>query len=157
MIRPTGASLVARIAAAVVCLTCASLLAAAVAGAATIVVYQKESLPTYETQLAGGQVQAVTINKRIRSLRVTLKSGAHVLVKYPPHHEPTYAAALQAKGVPTTVLKPAEAIKEVVKKPVHHKLRYIAAGILILVIVIVGVVLYVDRKRKRAIESGSAA
>jgi hypothetical protein len=152
MIRPTSSSITARIAAAVLCLACTSLLAAAVAGAAGIIVYQKESLPTYEQQLAGGQVQAVTINKRIRTLRVTLNSGLHVLVKYPPHHEPTYAAALQAKGVPTTVLKPAEAIKELVKKPVHHKIRYIAGGILLVVVVIVGVVLYVDRKRKRALE-----
>ncbi len=152
MIRPTRASLTAKIAASVLCLVCAPLFAAAVAGAAAVVVYQKESLPTYEAQLAGGQVQAVTINKRIRSLRVTLKSGAHVLVKYPPHHEPTYAAALQAKGVPTTVLTRSEAIKEVVKKPIHHKLRYIAGGILIVVIVIVGAVLYVDRKRKRTSE-----
>jgi hypothetical protein len=152
MTRSTSSSPIAKIAASVLCLTCAALLAAAVAGAAGVVVYQKESLPTYERQLAGGQVRAVTINKRIRSLRVTLENGLHVLVKYPPHHEPTYAAALQAKGVPTTVLKPTEAIKEVVKKPIHHKLRYIAAGVLLVVIVIVGAVLYVDRRRKRVPE-----
>ena len=51
-----------------------------------------------------------------------------------------------------TVLTPAEAASEVVnasKKPVHHKLRYIAGGILVVVIVVVGAVLIVNRKRGR--------
>jgi hypothetical protein len=51
-----------------------------------------------------------------------------------------------------TTLKPAEAAKEASKAPVHHKLRYIAGGILIAVIVIVGAVLLVDRRRKTAME-----
>ena len=45
------------------------------------------------------------------------------------------------------MLKPAQAAKEVPKKA--HKLRYIAGGILIVVLLVVGAVLYVDRKRKR--------
>jgi hypothetical protein len=125
------------------------LLSASAADAAAGVTYQPESYQQYEQQLAGGQIQSVTINKRIRSLRVTLKNGSYVLAKYKPKEEKQVAAALAAKHVSVTVLLPAEAAKEVVKKPVHHKLRYIAGGILIVVIVVVAAVLVIDRKRKR--------
>ncbi len=153
MIASTRASLTTRIAVLIASLACAWLLTAAVAaGAENAISYQKESYAEYEQQLAGGQIQAVTINKRLRSLRVTLKDGRYVLAKYSAHEEPTVAAALKAKGVPVTVLTPTEAVKEEKAKPVHHKLRYIAGGIVIVVIVIVGAVLFVNRKRRRDLE-----
>jgi hypothetical protein len=134
-----------------VCTTLALL--APLAGAAEgPVTYTHESLQAYEQQLAGGQIQAATFNKRVRSLHLTLKDGRHVLVKYAAHGEPALAAALAAKGVPVTIEKPAEAAKEAKKAPVHHKLRYIAGGILVAVIVVVGAVLLVDRRRKAAME-----
>jgi hypothetical protein len=148
MIATTRAFLTAKIAVCVALLACASLLPAAVAaGAAITVAYQNETFKQYEQQLAGAQIQSVTINKRLRSLRITLKDGRYVLAKYKAHEEPTVAAALEAKHVPVTALAPSEALKEVAKKPVHHKLRYIAGGILIVVIVIVGAVLYINRRR----------
>jgi len=114
--------------------------------------YAKESLSEYEHQLTAGQIAAATINKRIATVRLTLKNGEHFLVHYGKHQEPTIAAALAAKHVPVTLLKPAEQIAEAKKTPVHHKLRYIAGGILIAVIVVVGAVLLVDRRRKAAME-----
>ena len=114
--------------------------------------YEHESQAAYEKQLAAGQVQAATFNKRVRTIHVTLKDGRHMLVGYPPHQQPRFAAQLQAKHVPVTVLKPAEAIKEASKIPVHHKLRYIAGGILVAVIVIVAAVVLIDRRRKTAME-----
>ena len=114
--------------------------------------YVKETQAEYEQQLAGGQIAAATINKRIGTLRLTLKSGQHFLVHYGAHQEPTVAAALAAKKVPVTILKPAEQIAEAKKVPVHHKLRYIAGGIVIAVIIVVGAVLLVDRRRKAAAE-----
>jgi hypothetical protein len=154
MTQTTRASLTTKLAVAVACLACASLIpAAGAAGAVAVVHYQNESMTTYEQQLAGGQIQAATFNKRIRSLHLTLKDGRHVLVKYPPHQEPKLATALRAKGVPVTVLKATEAIKEVVvKKAVHHKLRYIAGGILVVVVIVVGAVLLINRRRKLAAE-----
>ncbi|MGA2455046.1 MAG: hypothetical protein ABSG93_16160 [Solirubrobacteraceae bacterium] len=145
MIATTRASLTATIA---VCmaLTCASLLAAPVAAGAAVI-YQNETYPEYQQQLAGGQIQAVTINKYLRSLRITLKDGRYVLAKYAKHEEPAVAAALEAKHVPVTVLAQSVARKEVPKKAVHHKLRYIAGGIVIVVIVIVGAVLFINRRR----------
>ncbi|HYM55564.1 MAG TPA: hypothetical protein VES97_09390 [Solirubrobacteraceae bacterium] len=126
--------------------------AAVAAPAEPVVHYEKESLQAYEQQLAAGQIRTATFNRRVRSLRLTLKDGTHALVHYAAKGEPKLAAALKAKGVPITVLKPAEASKEVVKKPVHHKLRYIAGGIVVGLIVIVGIVLLIDRSRKRRTE-----
>jgi thioredoxin-like negative regulator of GroEL len=125
------------------------LTAAFAASAVGAINYQKESYAAYQQQLASGQIQAVTINKRLRSLRVTLKDGRYVLAKYNKHEEPAVAAALTAKHIPVTVLTPTEAVKEEKAQPKHHKLRYIAGGILIVVIVIVGAVLFISRKRKR--------
>jgi hypothetical protein len=125
---------------------------ASVALAEEAVHYTKESQQAYEEQLAHNEVVAATFNKRIRSLHITLKNGTHVLVHYPPKDEPALAAALTAKHIPVTVLTPAQAKSEASKAPVHHKLRYIAGGILIAIIVIVGGVLLFDRRRKRLAE-----
>jgi len=114
--------------------------------------YTKEGLKEYEQQLTAGQIAAATINKRVGTVRLTMKNGQHFLVHYKAHTEPTVAAALAGKGVTVTVLKPAEAQKEASKAPVKHKLRYIAGGILLVVVIIVGAVLLVDRRRKRMAE-----
>jgi hypothetical protein len=121
------------------------------APSAAAVHFEKESLQEYEKQLAGGQIQSVTVNKRVRSLHLTLKDGRHVLYKYGAGEEPKLAAQLQSKGVPVTVLQPAVAAKEA-KKPAKHKLRYIAGGILLVVVLVVGAVLLIDRRRKLAAE-----
>ena len=151
MIRTPRGSLTSKTVLAAACLACVFALSGAVAGAAEVK-YQKESVQAYEKQLSSGQITAATINKKVRSVHLTLKDGSHVLVKYAAHEEGKYAAALQAKGVPVTVLKPAAAAKEASAKPVHHKLRYIAGGVLVVVIVVVGGVLLLDRRRKLAAE-----
>lgn len=149
MIATTRAPFTTWIAVCAVSLACAALLlAAGAAGAAIAPSYQPESYKTYEQQLAGGHIQAVTVNKKLRSLRVTLKDGSYVLAKYGPKEEPKNVAALEAKHVPVTILTPTEAAKQVTKKTVKHKLRYIAGGIVIIVILIVGAVLYINRKRQ---------
>jgi ATP-dependent Zn protease len=155
MIATTRASLTATIAVLAVSLAGFLLLGPAdTAGAAPLVIYQHESFEEYEQQLAGGQVRSVEINKRVGSVRVTLENGQRFVAKFKRKEEKKVAAAAQAKGVPVSVLKPTEASKEVVKvkKTIHHKLRYIAGGILIVVIVIVGAVLFISRKRKRDAE-----
>jgi hypothetical protein len=114
--------------------------------------YTGESQQGYEHQLAAGEIESATFNKRIRSLHVILKNGQHLRYKYPPKTEKTLVAALEAKHVPVSVLSPEAAKKEASKAPVKHKLRYIAGGILIAVVVIVGAVLLFDRRRKRLAE-----
>jgi hypothetical protein len=149
MIAATRVPFAVRVAVCAASLACvALLLAVSAAGAAITPSYQPESFKTYEQQLAGGQIQAVTVNKKLRSLRITLTDGSYVLAKYGRKEEPQTVAALEAKHVPVTILTPTEAAKQVTKKTVHHKLRYIAGGILVLVILIVGAVLYINRKRQ---------
>ena len=147
MIGPKRASVLRIAALTVLCLVL--VLPAAGARAEATVHYTKESIQEYEKQLAESQIQAATINKRVGTVRLTMKNGQHYLVHYAAHTEPTVATALAAKGVTVTVLKPSEAKKEATKVPVKHKLRYIAGGILIVVVIVVGAVLLVDRKRKR--------
>jgi hypothetical protein len=130
------------------CLAIAALAPPAVA-ADGIAVYQHESEKAFEAQLASGQIKAATINKKVRTVRLTLNDGRHMLAKYPAHQEQRVAAELEAKGVPVAVLGKAHGEKAK-SKPVHHKLRYIAAGILVAVIVVVGAVLLVNRRLQRA-------
>jgi hypothetical protein len=121
------------------------------AGAQGAISYTKESFKTYEEQLAAGQIQEVTINKRLRSLRVTLTDGRHVVAKYAAHEGPKQRERLEAKHVKVQVLSSsaAKAVAERGKTKVHHKIRYIVGGVVIAVVVIVGGVLFYNR-RKRA-------
>ncbi len=79
--------------------------------------YEPESLPAYERQLAGGQVASVTINKRLRVLRVTLNDGRLARARYPAHMFVSVAAELNAKGVPVTILSRADAEREAASAP----------------------------------------
>ncbi|HTY97058.1 MAG TPA: hypothetical protein VMB91_08470 [Solirubrobacteraceae bacterium] len=131
-----------------VLLTLLALLAgSAVAAAEPTPTYTKEDLSQYESQLKAGEVQSVIVNKRERSLRVTLKDGTHVFAKYGKKEGPKYYAAITAKKIPLTFLSPAAAKAEQEHASKHHKLRYIAGGVLIVVIVIAVVILLVRRRR----------
>jgi ATP-dependent Zn protease len=147
MITKTTPTFFAQAAVFLALVACVALISAPAALAGPIA-YQDESYAEFQQQLASGQITAVTINKRLASLRTTLKDGRYVLAKYGHKEEPKVAAALAAKHVPVTILTPAAAKSEAPVKAVHHKLRYIAGGILILLIVVVGAVL-VMRSRRR--------
>ena len=126
-----------------------ALLALAAGAAWGAVNYQHESLSQFEAQLKANQIHEAAINKRLRTVRLTLTDGRHALIRYAPHEEPHVRAELQARGVPVTVLGAAKKAQS--KKAVHHKLRYIALGIVIAAVVIVGaVMLYNRRGRGRA-------
>jgi hypothetical protein len=109
--------------------------------------YQPETEQAFQQQLAGGQIRTATINKRRRSVRLIMKDGRRLLVKYPAKQEPRVYRQLKANGVHVFVLGKSQALKEVPKKAVHHKLRYIVGGVLLAVIVVVGTVLLVKRRR----------
>ena len=89
----------------------------------------------------------MTVNKRLRSLRITLKDGSHVFVKYAKKTGPTYYKQITAKGIPLSFLSADAAKKEQEKGSKHHKIRYIVGGVLIVVLVIVAVILLVRRRR----------
>jgi hypothetical protein len=124
-------------------------LLAAGSGAANAVVYQKESLSAYEGQLTSGQIKEATINKRVRSIRLTLKDGRYAVAKYAPHEEPKVLFELKRRHIPYSVLSPEAAKARAAKAPVHHKLRYIVGGVVIAIIIIVaGIVFY----RRRGVD-----
>ncbi len=148
MMRTTTASITSKVALLLACLSCLLLLPAALAaGAEGTIAYQHESLQEYEKQLAAGKIEAASINKVLKSIRITLKDGSHVLAKYGKGEEPKVKQAMQAKGVQVTILSHSVASKEAKKSP-KHKLRYIAGAIVIVVLIVVGGVLFLDRKRK---------
>jgi ATP-dependent Zn protease len=128
----------------------AAIIVGGAGSAAAEVTYQKISEQEWKSKLGSGQVASVIINKRAQSVRTTLKDGRHVLAKYPKHEYRRVEAELRAAHVPFTVLSKAEAEKLAKKAPVHHKLRYIAGGILIGIIVVVGGVLLFRRRMRGA-------
>ena len=138
-------------AAAALCLAAAGPLASIAAAAAeATIVYAPESEATFARQLAAKRIESVIVNKRLRSLRVTLKDGSHVLAKYPKKQSEQTIARLQARGVAVTELSTKEAERQAGKgKSHHHKIRYIVGGALIVVIVVVLGVLLFNRGRRR--------
>jgi ATP-dependent Zn protease len=111
--------------------------------------YVHESEADFAKQLAGKEVESVIINKRLRTMRVTLADGRHVLARYPKKQEPQTESRLRARGVTVTVLSKHDAEREAGPKKAHHKIRYIVGGAVILVIVIAGAVLLFNRRRRR--------
>jgi len=128
---------------------CGLLGGVAVAAEESAIVYVHESEADFAKQLAGKEVKSVIINKRLRSMRVTLADGRHVLARYPKKQEPQTESRLRARGVTVTVLSKHDAEKEAGPKQAHHKIRYIVGGAVILVIVIAGAVLLFNRRRRR--------
>lgn len=104
--------------------------------------FTKESYSAFQAQLANGQIRSVEFNKKPHSLHITLDDGKLLLAYYAPTEFKTVEAQIKAKGVPVTI----EHVK-VASKPVHHKLRYIAAGVLIVVIIVIALVLGFNRRR----------
>jgi hypothetical protein len=135
------------------CLALGLLVPASSAAEQAWTTYPKESAEAYEQQLASHQIVSVTVNKRLRWLRLTLKDGRQVVYQYPPKHEPQFAAQLKAKHVPVSVLAPAAARKEA-RKVIHphHKLRYIVGGAVLALIIVLGSVWLIKRRRRLAME-----
>jgi ATP-dependent Zn protease len=144
MIRPPRGA--ARLAAAIIAVLCLALPAAAVAAEEGIA-YTNISLPAWEAKLKDRQIESVTLNKFLRTLRTTLKDGSHVLAKYPKKQEKVFLAKLEAAHVPVNVLTSTQAKKETKKKPAKHKIRYIVGGVVIVLIVIGVIVLLLRRRR----------
>lgn len=105
--------------------------------------FQSESYSDFQKQLAHGEIHAATFNKKAHSIHLVLNDGRHMKASYPSHDEPRIAAAIRAKGV---------SVKVVEHKPpaVHHTLRYIAGGILVIVILAILAVLLIGRRRNLA-------
>jgi hypothetical protein len=113
------------------------------ASAATVIHFEHESYQQLLTQLRNREVHAVVLHQKGYRAHVSLNDGGHMTVTYTVAEEPRLAEAARAGGasfaVATSTHKAA---------PVHHKLRYIAGGVLIVVILVVLVVLLIGRRRE---------
>jgi hypothetical protein len=108
--------------------------------------YTKESQQAYESQLQKGEIAEATVNKFVRSLRLTLKNGDHVLYSYPAKGGPKLEEELKAKGIPVTTLH-GNGHKH--KKSAKHTRRYVAIGVVVIV-VLAGVAFLMFRRRPSA-------
>ena len=97
----------------------------------------------FQRQLAKGEIHAATFNKIPHSLHLSMNDHRHLLVVYPPLQYKKISAELKAKGVSVAVAKHAKGSA----KSAKHTLRYIAGGILVLVILVVLAVLLIGRRR----------
>lgn len=124
---------------------------AAPAVATPIVASAATTQPTTESyqsllhQIDTGQVSAAVINRKAHTAKVTLASGSIERVDYPPKQEKQLSDTLRKKGANVKIAKRKRA-----KKAVHHKLRYIAAAIVGLGILVGGVLLIVRGRRPPA-------
>jgi hypothetical protein len=147
MISSTRAPLIRSSALLAVGMACVSLAMSTSALAATVVHFQPESLPALKEQLAHHEVHALAFHPASTQghVHVSLNDGRHMTVVYATPEQTTLVAIARADGVPVAV---ATAKAKPAAKPAHHKLRYIAGGILVVVIIVVAVVLLIDRRRK---------
>jgi hypothetical protein len=131
-------------AAALVAICLALALPAGVFAAAATPTYTKESKQAYEAQLNKGEIASATFNKPVRSLRLTLKNGRHVLYTYPKKGSAALEEALAAKSVPVTQLHGKHKKKATSSK---HTRRYIALAIV--VVLVLGVAGFLLARRRR--------
>ena len=101
-----------------------------------------ESYQALLGQISAGQVRSAVINRKPHTIKVTLDDGSVQRIDYPPADEKTLSDSLRTHGAVVKIAK-----KKKAKNAVHHRLRYIAAGI-VGVVVVVGLVLLILRGRR---------
>ncbi|HVR04450.1 MAG TPA: hypothetical protein VMS02_00300 [Solirubrobacteraceae bacterium] len=112
------------------------------APATTIVHFQPESYAALLVQVHKGEVHAVVLHPSGPKAHVALNDGAHFTATYPLGEATKLGAEVRAHGGAFSI-----ATAKHKTGTVHHKLRYIAGGILIVVIVVVLAVLLIGRRR----------
>jgi hypothetical protein len=125
-------------------LALAAAMLAAPAGAAAVH-FEKETLQAYEGELRHHEVHAVSFHPGTTTghLHISLNNGGHMTVAYAPSQQGTLVAQARAADARVKVAT----LPTSKTAAVHHKLRYIAGGALILVILVVLVVLLIGRRR----------
>ena len=112
----------------------------AMAASATVT----ESYPALLHQIVTRQVVVAHVNERTDDIRVTLKDGSEQFVTFPHAQHKALIDALLRHRVHVVYTAHAKA-----KKPVHHVLRYVAGGIVIVLLLIgAGVWMYTRGQRQ---------
>jgi ATP-dependent Zn protease len=119
------------------------------ANAEAPITYRHETEAEFDQQITAKKIKTAVINKSLRTVRVTLDNGEHVLGKYPKHQVPQTIARLKAAGATVSLLSKKEGERQAYKSKQHkHKIRYIVGGVLIVLIVIGGAVWLIRRRRQ---------
>lgn len=103
---------------------------------------------TYQQALAqidAGKVTRATINRTTHDVRLLLSDGTKALVVYPPSDEATLSATLHQHGA--TVKFTRHTHKQATT---HHRIRYIAGGVLLALIVVGGGLYLYSRRSQEA-------
>lgn len=110
--------------------------------ATTAIHFQRESYAALLAQLHKGEVHALVLHPQGYKAHASLDNGGHFTATYPPGEVSRLEAQARAKGASFTVATSTHKATST-----HHKLRYIAGAILIVVILVVLAVLLVGRRR----------
>jgi hypothetical protein len=95
-----------------------------------------ESYATLIGQIDAGQVTSAHVNEQTHHVKVTLTNGTDQVASFLPADHKKLIDALLHHGVKPIYTAPvAAAVKP---KPVHHVLRYVAAGIVVVLLLIGG-------------------
>ena len=134
------------------CLALVTLLALAPAALAAAPA-PTETYATLLTQIdakagSGDRVTAATLDKADHHVRITLANGARPLVSYPPGDDRLLVDTLLHHGVKVVYTKP---------PAVHHTLRYIAAGVVAVLLLIGAGVWFYTRGRTDTPDAPPAA
>jgi hypothetical protein len=127
----------------------------AVPAGASAVHFEKESLHAYEGELRHHEVHAVSFHPGSATghLHISLNNGGHMTVAYAASQQGALVAQARAANARVKVA----ALPASKTAAVHHKLRYIAGGVLILAILVVLAVLLVGRRRAVAGETQASS
>ncbi len=119
--------------------------------ASTPVHFQRESYQALLTQVRHGEVHALVLHPQGYKAHASLDNGGHFTATYPGGEVAQLQALARAHNASFTVAKATHTATAT-----HHKLRYIAGGILIVVILVVLAVLLIGRRRALSEEETAA-
>src|ERR1700678_517978 len=91
-----------------------------------------ESYATLIGQIDSGQVTSAHVNEQTHHIKVTLTNGTKQVASFLPADHKKLIDALERHGVKPIYTAPV--VVAVKPKPVHHVLRYVAAGIVVVLL-----------------------
>src|SRR5580700_5745327 len=94
-----------------------------------------ESYSTLAHQIDAGQVTIAYVNEETHHVQANLKDGSQQLVAFPSSQHKTFVDSLLHHGVQVIYTRPKRHVTATAK-PVHHVLRYIAAGVVVVLLLI---------------------
>ena len=110
-----------------------------------------ESVATFEHQLDGAQILAVTLHTNTHAFHAALKDGGKVRVLFEPSQQQQLLNAVKAHGITVKVAK--------VQTPSHTRrdIVIIAVVVVVIVLILVAIWLLMRRRRMREEEFGPGA